>query len=237
MYRRYPKRQMLVLAMVLLAAFAVGLLAVVKDNVLPTVAQPVYQGDESAKRVALTVNVDWGEEHLPTMLDVFSTHGAKATFFITGRWAELHPDLVRLIREKGHEIGNHGYGHPHPDHLSVEQNRADIIMAENAIFQACGCKPNLYAPPYGERGNAVLQAAEQCGYKVVLWSVDTVDWKSRNADAIQDRVRGRIHNGAIVLMHPTAPTVEALKQILPHLESKGLEAVTVSSLLADEEPS
>lgn len=234
MYRRYSKIQVLILGMVLFSAITVVLYGLVRDRVQPTLADPVYQGDESVKQIALAVNVDWGEEYVPMMLDVFSKHGAKATFFITGRWAELHPDLVRLIKDKGHEIGNHGYGHPHPDHLSVEQNRADIIKAEDAIYQACGVRPHLYAPPYGERGEAVLKAAEQSGYRVILWSLDTVDWKLRNAEAIRERVKGRMHNGAIVLMHPTEPTVQALGEILPYLENKGLKSVTVSTLLANE---
>lgn len=232
MERRYIKIPGLVLLLAFIFASAAGLYLFIRGQARPTAADPVYQGDEAVKAVALTVNVDWGEEHVPAMLEAFAKYKAKATFFITGRWAEGHPDLVRLIAAGGHEIGNHGYAHPHPDHLSAAGNLRDIVQAEDAIYQACGLKTRLYAPPYGERGKTVLEAAEQAGYNVILWSVDTVDWKTRHAAAIRQRVTERLHNGAIVLMHPTGPTVEALRDgILPFLESKGLRAVTVSALL------
>ncbi len=225
---------MVVLFLIFFVPTSVVFYTVVRDRVLSAVAEPVRQGSEHSKQVALAVNVDWGEEYIPAMLEVCRGSGAKLTFFLTGRWADLHPDLARRIKEEGHEIGNHGYGHPHPDHLSVEQNGADIIRAENAIFQATGCRPTLYAPPYGESGKAVLKAAENSGYTVVLWSLDTVDWKSRNRDAILERVRGRMHNGAILLMHPTEATAQALPDILSLLESKGLQPVTVSALIGQK---
>lgn len=193
---------------------------------------PIYHGDAGIKSMALTVNVFWGEEYLPQMLDIMARHKVKATFFIGGVWAEKFPDLVKSIEAAGHEIGSHGYSHPHPDRIGKHGNLEDINKAGKIIYQITGHIPQLYAPPYGERGPAVLEAAREAGCTTILWSIDTVDWQRPGADVIAHRVLDRAENGAIVLMHPTAPTVEALPQIITGLQEKGLSLVTVSELLA-----
>lgn len=193
---------------------------------------PVYHGDTGVKSLALTVNVFWGEEYLPQMLDILAHHKVKATFFIGGTWAEKFPDLVLSIQKAGHEIGSHGYSHPHPDRIGKQGNLEDINKAGKIIYQITGHIPQLYAPPYGERGPAVLEAAREAGYNTILWSIDTVDWQRPGSDVIVKRVLNRADNGAIVLMHPTAPTVEALSQIITGLQEKGFSLVTVTELLA-----
>lgn len=198
---------------------------------LPVQSQPVYQGSGREKEIALTVNVFWGEECLSQMLDILERGGVKATFFIGGQWAEQFPVLTRTIHQKGHEIGSHGYAHPHPDQLSVSGNLQDIRRAEEVLVKITGERPKLFAPPYGEHGPSVLQAAREAGYRTILWSVDTVDWQRPEPQVISNRVLEKAHNGAIVLMHPTAPTVEALPVIIKELKSRGYRLVTVSQLL------
>ncbi|MDI6709371.1 MAG: polysaccharide deacetylase family protein [Bacillota bacterium] len=199
----------------------------------PVVQEPVCEGSRASARIALTVNVDWGEEYLPLILETCAAKNVRLTFFITGRWAEKFPDMVRRISAAGHEVGSHGYAHPHPDHLSVDGNLHDIRRAEDVLTRILGVRPRLYAPPYGERGPAVLQAAESAGYRTVLWSVDSVDWRHRDRAYIVRRVTGRAHNGAIVLMHPTEATAAAMPELIESLKDKGYELVTVSELIAD----
>ncbi|MGB9826331.1 MAG: polysaccharide deacetylase family protein, partial [Desulfofundulus sp.] len=151
--------------------------------------------------------------------------------FIGGQWAEQFPELTRKISQKGHEIGSHGYAHPHPDQLSVSGNLQDIRRAEEVLVKVTGKRPELFAPPYGEHGPAVLRAAAEAGYRTILWSVDTVDWQRPEPELITRRVLEKAHNGAIVLMHPTAPTIEALPVIIKELKSRGYRLVTVSGLL------
>lgn len=194
-------------------------------------SQPIYQGSGRYKEVALTVNVFWGEEYIPQMLDILSRNNVKATFFLGGIWVKKYPELAARIAREGHVIGSHGYSHPHPDQLSRSANLKDIQKAEEIIFQATGIRPRLYAPPYGERGPSVLQAAGQASYTTVLWSVDTVDWQLPPPEVIVERVTGKAHNGAIVLMHPTAPTVKALPEIIQRLKKEGYQMVTVPRLL------
>lgn len=182
--------------------------------------------------VALTVNVVWGTEHLPAMLDALKANRAHATFFLGGRWAQAHPDVARAIRDAGMEIASHGDAHRHVGSLGVEANEQEIALAETRIKEATGIRPKLYAPAYGELSPAVFAAAERRGVRVVMWSIDTIDWrKSHTPVIIQSRVLTRLQPGAIVLMHPTDRTAMALPGLLKELTRRGYRAVTVSQLL------
>lgn len=196
---------------------------------------PIYQGSSKLKEVSLTVNVFWGEEYIPQMLDILKQYNVKATFFLGGTWVKQYPELANNIAQQGHEIGSHGYSHPHPDRLSKSGNLKDIQKAEEVIIQATGVKPKLYAPPYGERGPAVLQAADEASYRTILWSVDTIDWQLPPPEVIVNRVTEKVSNGAIILMHPTAPTVKALPQIIERLKKEGYQMVPVSKLIEELE--
>ena len=199
-----------------------------------TAAEPIYCGNTNQQQVALAINVDWGEDVIPQMLDVLEAQQAKATFFITGRFAENFPEIVAQIAEAGHEIGNHGYAHPHPDQLSVAESQADIVKAEEILEPLIGEKPVLYAPPYGERGENCLTAAENCGYTTILWTADTIDWEepAPSRDTLVQRVTGeKLQKGAILLMHPKQHTADALPDILRAIEEKGYTCVKVSEIL------
>ena len=194
--------------------------------------QPIYQGNKEEDKMALTFNVDWGEEYIEGILNVLETHQAKATFFITGRWAKKFPDLTRQIAKAGHEIGNHGFSHPHPDQISKEKNQQEILETEKEIKKSTEIKTVLFAPPYGEHSTVVLQAASELGYKTILWTIDTIDWdKSRTAEIIRAKVADKAEKGAIVLMHPTDRTLQALPFILQDLKNKNFRLVTVTEVL------
>ncbi len=197
-------------------------------------AEPVYQGNNTEQKVALAVNVDWGEDVLPSMLDTLAREHVSATFFVTGRFAEKFPELVKQIADAGHEIGSHGYKHPHPDELSVEQNQKDITQAETILEKLTGIKPVLYAPPYGEHGRTCLEAAEQCGYTTILWTLDTIDWEkpAPSHETLVERASGdKLTSGAIILMHPKEHTAEALADIIGAIRAKGYQCVKVSEVL------
>jgi len=199
------------------------------DSVL---AQPYYEGKKEG--VAITINVDWGEDVLPQMLTVLEEKNVRATFFITGRFAEQHKELVQTIAEKGHEIGNHGYGHPHPDQLTVEQNEDDILKSEQILREILGKRTYLYAPPYGERGDNVLQAAEKHQYSVTLWTLDVIDWQTPvpSKETLVERASGeKLKDGAIILMHPKAHTLEALPEIIDRILARGYQIKPLSEIL------
>lgn len=192
---------------------------------------PVYQGSIREKKIALTFNVVWGEEYIPQIIESLSDNKVPATFFIGGQWAEDFPELAGKIALAGYEVGSHGYSHPHPDRISRSANIDEIKKTESVLLRVTGLKPTLFAPPYGERGDVVLKAAEEAGYTTILWSIDTIDWQRPDPSIIVRRVTEKAHNGAIVLMHPTAPTVHALPLMIKELKKQGYELVKVSNLL------
>lgn len=204
------------------------------------VSKPIEQIKTDQKVMALTINVDWGEEFIPAILDALDKGNARATFFVTGRWAKKHPELLKTIAKRGHQIENHGYSHPHPDQISIGANRDEIKKTESIIEGIIGLKTRFYAPPYGERGASGLRAADELGYRTVLWTLDTVDWRS---DSTTDIIIRRIVNpairfgkkpekkGAIVLMHPKANTVKALPNIINQLAQEGYVFQTLAELI------
>ncbi len=192
--------------------------------------EPIYQGRAGQKKMALTCNVVWGEEYVPQMLEILKKKNVKMTFFMGGKWVRDFSDLTQRIAES-HELGNHSYSHPHPTFISKEDNIKEIKKTEQAVYEATGLTTRLYAPPYGEFNKTVLEAAGECGYKTILWSIDTRDWQRPSPDVIIRRVCDKAHNGAIVLMHPTEPTVKALPVLIDRLEQMGYRLGTVSEVL------
>jgi probable sporulation protein (polysaccharide deacetylase family) len=203
------------------------------DENLPALWQPIYQAETDKKVMAFTCNVAWGNEYIPKMLEIFEENGVKITFFIEGRWAEKNPDLLRLIHSKGHEIGNHGYSHAHHSSLSFDENVDEIKKAEEIIKNIIGVKTELFAPPYGEYGKQTLKAVNALNYKLVMWSIDTIDWKKPGTKYIVDKVIKYAGNGKIVLMHPTEDTITALPTIIKNLHQKGYKITTVSDLISE----
>jgi len=195
------------------------------------VQQPYYQGTTDKKQVAFKINVAWGEDHLPQMLNILEENNIKATFFLVGQWVEKFPQLASEIKERGHEIGNHGFDHSHPTELSIEELKKLIKKNEELLEDIVGYKPELFAPPYGEVNEDVVKAAEELGYKTVLWSTDTIDWQKPEPEVIVERATKEIEKGEIILIHPTEPTVEALPQLISELRGPGYELVTISKLL------
>lgn len=193
--------------------------------------EPIFHGNIDQNKVAFVCNVFWGEEFLPDMLKTLEDNNVHITFFIGGTWAKDNPDILKNIVEKGHEVANHSYNHPHPNTLSKDKNKEQILKAETIIQQITGVKTSLYAPPYGEYNDVVLNAAQELDYKTIMWSIDTIDWKRPPSEIVKSRVLKKIHNGAIVLMHPTEPTKKALPELLKELREKGYNITTVSDVI------
>lgn len=194
-------------------------------------SKPIYEGVKSKKIMAFTCNVAWGNEFIPKLLQILEEKNIKITFFIEGRWADKFPELLRLIESKGHEIGNHGYSHAHHAQLSIEQNIDEIKKAEESIEKIIGKKTILFAPPSGEFSDNTVKAAKELDYKLIMWTIDTIDWKKPGVDYIVNKVIDNAGNGKIVLMHPTEDTIRALPTIIENLENKGYKISTVSSIL------
>lgn len=217
------------------ASFSAGTLPAAVD---PVAAQPlsqdrpVRQVPHAKGKMALTINVDWGNEVIPDMLDVLEQRGVRATFFLTGRWAARFPEMARMIAERGHEIGNHGQSHAHPTQLSDQALRQHIAGNVSVLREAIGREPvPLYAPPYGEQNERVVAAAKEHGHWTTLWTLDTIDWQDPAPATIVQRIVPRAADGAIVLMHPKPQSLEALPAIIDGVRAAGFEWVPLYEMI------
>lgn len=225
------KRKLFVIFVMLAALlFFIFTLRTISINTL-NYYDPIYKGLENEKKIAFACNVVWGEEYLPQMLKLFKDNDIKITFFIGGQWAEKNEELLKAIQKGEHELGNHGYKHLHHSKLTPEANKQEILKTEEIVKRITGCKTELFAPPYGDLNDTVVNSAEALDYKVIMWSIDTIDWNTKDYNKILQRLEKKHHNGAIVLMHPTKVTIEALPQMIKSLESHGYEITIVSDVI------
>lgn len=193
--------------------------------------QIIYSVPTTKRVLSFAVNIDWGEEFLPGMLELFARHDVKVTFFPTGRWAGLHPETVRQLVEAGHELGNHGFRHDHPKSLGDGALREHILQNQVQLREIAGVDTDLYAPPYGEVDERIARVAADTGHWTIMWTVDTIDWQRPAPSIIIQRVVPRVQPGTIVLMHPTEPTLAALPEIVETLQADGWQIVPVGTLI------
>lgn len=199
------------------------------------------KGDENRETIALTFNISWGEEKVYDILKQLEADQVQATFFVSGEWAERHPDILEKIVEDKHELGMLGYRYKSYLEQEIDQVRKDLYYAQE-IFKKLGY-PNieLLRTPSGHFNKEIIALAEQLGYKVIHWNVNPHDWKNPGTDIIVNTVMEKTTNGDILLLHASdsvKQTAKALQTVLPGLKNKGLEFVTISELYsqADTEP-
>lgn len=229
------KKMMLgaVVALLLISGFWGISLFYSKPGIASRMNEPIYQGNTGKKVVAITVNVDWGEEFIPAMLEEFEKHEVKVTFFVTGIWAEKNREMLKIMAESGHSIQNHGYKHVHFNNLSNEDAKSQIKKAEEVIFKTIDKKSEFFASPYGEQNRSLMRAVSDINYDLIMWSIDTIDWQRPSPDVIVKRVLNKLHNDAIILMHPTEPTVLALPTMLKGISDEGYKMVTINEIVME----
>ncbi|MGI6213031.1 MAG: polysaccharide deacetylase family protein [Christensenellales bacterium] len=194
--------------------------------------QPIYKGNKEYRQVTLMVNVYWGTEYIEEMLDIFDTYGVKTIFFIGGSWAAKEVGLVKEIKNRGHEIGNHGYLHKNHTDLSLQANYDEIALTNKLIKEILDIDCSYFAPPSGALGANMLKVCEQLNMKVIMWSKDTIDWRDKDYNLIFKRATQNVENGDLILMHPTEHTVKALPLILTYYKQNGFAAVNLTANLA-----
>lgn len=197
--------------------------------------QPYYNGSRDRKEVSLMFNVYEGSDIVRGILDVLDEYGAKSTFFVGGCWADDNGDVLEEILTRGHELGNHGYFHLNHKKLSENDNIEEIANNHKVIKGLVGADMNLFAPPSGAFSTKTLTAAEKLGYKTIMWSKDTVDWRDKDKNIVYKRATKDVANGDLILMHPKQHTLEALDGILKFYKENGIRAVTVSECIKEND--
>lgn len=191
----------------------------------------VYRGDTEKKNVAIMINVYWGTEYLEPMLNTFKEKGAHATFFVGGSWVAENNDYLKLLQLEGHEIGNHGYWHKDHDKISRARNHDEIYITEKLVESIIGVKTSLFAPPSGAFNKTTVEVAKSLGYKTIMWSKDTIDWRDQDTGLLYTRATKNLSGGDLILMHPTAATAKILPKIIDTMIEQGYNVTTVSNTL------
>ncbi|WP_078547037.1 polysaccharide deacetylase family protein [Litchfieldia alkalitelluris] len=197
-------------------------------------AEAIYRGNPEKPMVSFLINVAWGNEYIPDMLDTFKKHKVKATFFLEGRWANENPELAKMIIAAGHEVGNHSYSHPNLKTMPSSSVREQLSKTNDVIEATTGKKTSLFAPPSGNYRDEVVKIAAEQGMKTIMWSVDTIDWQRPEPHVLVERVMGKVHPGALILMHPTSSTSKALETLILSIKQKEYNISNVSTLLSEE---
>jgi Predicted xylanase/chitin deacetylase len=214
-----------------------------RENVISVFSnklKPIYSANVSSQAIGITFDISWGEKTASPILDILKQEGIKATFFLSSPWASKHEQIVQRMVADGHEIGSHGNRHINLNTLSSNDIEQEIKTAETVLETISHQKINLIRTPNGAYDNKVIDTANKLGYKVIQWSVDSLDWKRPGPNAVINNVLNGLKpgNGAkpgdIILFHASdsAPdTVQALPTVIKSLKAKGYSLVPIGELL------
>ncbi len=188
--------------------------------------------DPNRPMVALTFD-DGPQPSTEKVLEVLDRFGARATFFILGKNIAGNEETLRNIARGGHELGTHSWSHPNFTKVSASVVESQTRRTMDKVFELTGQMPRVMRPPYGATDRLSRRPLAAMGLPIILWKVDSLDWKTRNARQIVSTVQENVSNGAIVLMHDVwESTALALETLLPALSEKGYQFVTVSELFS-----
>jgi|GEM_PF-5804429 len=185
---------------------------------------------ENKKVVCLTFDDGPGlnDEELLAILKKYDAH---ATFFVVGR--NINDNNIELIKEsiaQGNEYGSHTYSHARLDKLESDAQLEEIMQPVKTLKEKIDYKVTLFRPPYGIYDQDVLN---ESGLQLVLWNVDTLDWKNKDSNSVFQEVKSDVYDGAVILMHNIVETNnESLEMILPYLIEEGYQFLTISEYLA-----
>ncbi|MBE6530318.1 MAG: polysaccharide deacetylase family protein [Ruminococcaceae bacterium] len=191
--------------------------------------------DVQEKRIALSFDDGPHPRLTPKILEILKRYNIHATFFMIGKNVRDYPETAKLVAKDGHEIGNHTDSHIRLCGLGKKRVERELEECSLQIQKVCNQTPGLFRPPEGAVDTAVLSAANDKEYRVILWSIDTRDWESKNEGAIVRRVLSSVKPGDIILMHDfisyNSKTPEALERLIPKLLARGYEIGSVGELL------
>ena len=203
------------------------------DNSFPLEQYDAYYVDricaeKGEKVMYLTFDCGYENGYTDQMLDVLKKHDAKGCFFVTMTYIRDNPDIVKRMKEEGHQVGNHTVHHPCMPEKSVEEQKSELKECSDFMRNETGYEMDMYfRPPSGEYSEQVLQLAKDMGYKTIFWSMAYLDYDVNNqpgTDYVIDHFAKYYHPGAIPLIHNVSSSnAQALDTVLTNLEKEGYE--------------
>lgn len=186
--------------------------------------------DPSKPMVALTFDDGPDVQVDGVLMDELEKVNGRSTFFVVGQRVEKFPEDIKNTVERGHEIGNHSYDHDiHLSSKGQDYIRNEFDKTDDAVEKAAGVRPALVRLPGGNISNDVKAVVKK---PLIFWSIDTEDWRSRDAEKTQNSILSQVKDGDIVLMHALyLSTAQACKTVIPELHARGYQLVTVSELI------
>lgn len=206
--------------------------SVIYDEALVDKNTEVLSIDPNKPMIALTFD-DGPCDHTNEVMQILKEHQATASFFMLGQNVKKYPETVQTMASQGFELCNHSWDHQSIDTSDRSLIAHEVFDTQDAIYELTGVEPTKVRPPYGAFNNKETKdVVEKNGLGITLWNVDTLDWKSRNSEAIKSMVRQHTFDGAIILFHDLYPsTVDAIKDLVPELQKQGYQLVSVSDLI------
>lgn len=196
-----------------------------------------YAQDTEEKVLYLTFDAGYENGNTETILNALKKHNVSATFFVVGTYIESEPELIQRMIDEGHTVGNHTWHHPNMSGIeTMEEFKKELTDVEDAFRQTTGQEmTKYYRPPQGIYSESNLEMAKELGYQTFFWSLAYVDWYADDQPTKEeafDKLLGRIHPGAIVLLHSTSSTnAEILDDLLTKWEEMGYQVRPLSELV------
>lgn len=187
----------------------------------------IVPNDDTVPEKVVLLTFDDGpkeEKMISQMIDTLDKHDAKAIFFVNGYRAKEHPELLKLIHDRGQIIGNHSWDHIDLKKENKQTVKKQIGDVQQIVKEATGSEPKFFRPPFGSGGDIVKDVALSHDLLFMTWSNGSLDWESKSKnkpDAVVSNVLEQLHPGSNILMHELPWTVEALDTLLTKLEAKG----------------
>ena len=194
----------------------------------------IYLGNQTEKKIYLTFDAGYENGNVEKVLDALKDNDVKGAFFVLPHFIKSNPDLIKRMNEEGHLICNHSTSHKDMSKISdLDSFKKEIEGIEEVYKQETGNElSKFYRPPEGRFSEKNLQMAQQLGYKTVFWSLAYADWdnnKQLPPEKAKELILSRIHNGCVILLHPTSETnAIIMDDLIKQLKARGYSFGTLT---------
>lgn len=196
----------------------------------------ILKGSSASNAIALTFDDGPVPGKTEKILDILKARQVQAAFFLIGKNAKAHPQLVKRVHNEGHILGNHSYWHSKTfDLQSAKKISAELKETDQVIQNTAGVLPKFFRPPYGVTNPMVASAVVKGNYTTIGWSIRSFDTITKNRSTLMKRVTSVLEPGAVILFHDYCEsTIEILPGLLDHIARLGLKIVRVDELLNEK---